>query len=152
MQRVDISRCAAAVLPLVVLFAGCLGEAPEPGSAEDLKALEQKRSNPENLAEVELGDFFITRRVKDEQMLFIEFKLYALVDADQHEAFKESLEKRRERMRDKVLQLAQGVKEEQLFQPNLRILKTELATVVKGSLKTPQLYDVGFYAFSAERG
>ncbi len=151
MNRFQKLRLCISCLPLL-LFAGCLGTTEEALAPEDLKALEVKRSRPENLAEVELGDFFVTRRVKDEEMLFVEFKLYALVDADRQSGFEETLEKRRERMRDQVLQLTQVVKEEQLFQPSLRMLKTEIATAVKDSLRAPQLYDVGFYAFSAERG
>jgi len=151
MNCVKFSRYLAACLPLLLLT-GCLGAPEETASIEDLQALEKKRSKPQNLAEVELGDFLITRRVEDEEMLFIEFKLYALVDADRQDSFNEALEKRRERMRDQVLQLAQRIKEKQLFQANLRVLKTEVAAVVKVALKAPQLYDVGFHAFSAERG
>jgi len=146
MRHLNLKRLCFLGL-LTVALTGCGGD--EVAEAE----LDGEASaTPESLVEVELGQFFVTRRVSDGEMAYIQFTLFAVVDEEKKDDFEVLLGDRRERMRERISQSLQEAKLDQIEQPSRKILKTELTLELKKVLHTPDVYDVAFTEYSVQRG
>ena len=90
---------------------GCGGEADPNLATMDLIERYEAQSNrhdPENFVEVDLGKFFVTRRIPDSSsMLLVRFHLYAVTPRDDQVALTDSLQQRNQRMRDSVISIIQ---------------------------------------------
>lgn len=101
------------------------------------------------MVEVDLGEFTITQRQPGaNSILLIRFKIFGVVEHDKKEAFAKLLEERRQRMRDSVITIVQRAGVEQLSDPSLGWLKSELIPAVNKLLRTRMLKDVVFSDFA----
>lgn len=103
------------------------------------------------LTEVDLGHFTVTQRYEP-GILFIRFQLFAVVADDQLDQFTRLAEAHGERLRSEVRELVQGSSPEQLDDPALTWLKTELVQALNRRFATAIVQDVVFGEFTFERG
>lgn len=115
----------------------------------------------EGFVEIDLGEFFVTRKEDIEgklddatvpQILVVRFHLYGVVHEHHEDQFVEQLEERRERMRDTVIASIQASELQHLTDPTLGWMRSELVPGINRTLRTRHLHDVVFSAFSIEHG
>lgn len=138
-----------------VLGSGCGGgQSAELLDASALLArYEQGRQtcDPSKLAEVDLGHFTVTQR-REPAIFFIRFQLIAIVSDDRLEDFTRLVETHGERLRGEVREIVQGSNLEQLGDPALLWLKSELVAAINRRVATTIVHDVVFAEFTFERG
>lgn len=109
----------------------------------------QRRHDPIEMVEVDLGEFTVTQRQPESsQMLLVRFKIYGVIERDKKDAFGKLLEDRRQRMRDSVITIVQRADIEQLSDPTLSWLKSEIIPAVNKLLRTRIMKDVVFSDFT----
>ncbi|MHB8971808.1 MAG: hypothetical protein ACYC3X_18170 [Pirellulaceae bacterium] len=169
-------RDAMRLLSSFVLLSafGCGGQEPNPilDATALLERYEQvrQRHDPDHFSEVDLGEFTVTKRPQDEgtqtgqqkevnlekqrepALYFIRFKLFAVVSDKELAEFEELLVTHGERIRGKIRETVQSSELQQLEDPTLGWLKSELIQWINRSVNTPILRDVVFADFSFERG
>jgi len=125
------------------------------GSLEAAEILElisqgQRRNDPLNDVEVELGKFRITHSVgdKDEVLLLVEFQLIAVVPGEKQPALGAALPTYSNRLRDAVISLVQSIDTEHLTDPSLAYLKAEMIAGANRVLQERLVKDVVFSNFS----
>ena len=89
---------------------------------------------------------------REPAIFFIRFHLYAVVSDKELEEFAELLVTHGERIRGKIRETVQSSELDQLEDPTLGWLKSELIQWINRSVNTPILRDVVFADFSFERG
>jgi hypothetical protein len=132
--------CAAAL-------AGCGGdEAHHEGGAAELTA-----EGVEAMAEVDLGEFTVTDRdAKTNKTRFVALHVYAVVPKDEVEAFTHAHEAYRERVRGCVISLVRQIDSRELADPELKLLRSKLASSLRREMKNDLLEQVVFGEFSVE--
>jgi len=101
------------------------------------------------LIEVDLGEFTITQRQEDKDMiLMIRFQIFGVIDYEKRDKFEKLLGQRRQRVRDAVITIVQGAEVEQLSDPSLGWLKSEIVPAVNKLLAAKLLKEVVFSDFA----
>ena len=147
---------------LLLLFAVLMGSIcgcaePELDMVTDAGTLleryekDRRRHDPLHFSEVDLGEFTVTKPQKP-AIFFIRFHLYAVVPDGLVDQFNEVVLTHGQRIRDKVSEATQRCEIDQLKDPSLGWLKSELITSINRIVQSPLLRDVVFADFSLERG
>lgn len=140
---------------LLAVASGCGG-----GSSADLNTTElieryeaqSNRHDPENFVEVDLGKFFVTRRIPDKSdLLLVRFHLYAVTPRDDQANLSAQLAQRNQRMRDTIIAIIQRTKIEDFSEPSMNWVRAELIPAVNQVLKTSAVRDIIFSEFAVER-
>jgi flagellar basal body-associated protein FliL len=119
------------------------------GSAGAHDADPQRRHDPTEMIEVDLGEFTVTQRQPDSNiLLLVRFKIFGVIEREKKDDFAKLLEDRRQRMRDSVITIVQRADMEQLSDPTLGWLKSEIIPSVNKLLRTRILKDVVFSEFT----
>jgi hypothetical protein len=146
-----------ATVSLFPLLAGC-GSETKAATAMDgielLDLLEQqdKRHDPNAFIEISLGDYLVSRRgLNGEGILVVRFQLFGIVAQTQQEKLTHDLPAYEKRVRDAVISLVQRTDIDQLTDPNLAYLKSEITLATNHVLQGRLIKDVVFSNFSLER-
>lgn len=130
---------------------GCSGSDEERIDATGLLVQDRRRHDPLHFSEMDLGQFTVTQR-HNLSIFYIRFHLYAVVPDTLVEEFTERLQTHGERVRATVRETAQGCDLDQLNEPTLAWLKTELISSINREVQATVVRDVAFADFSFERG
>ena len=140
---------------VIGLSCGCSKTLPDPvtdaGALLERYEKDRRRHDPVHFSEIDLGEVALNRR-KDNLIYYIRFRLYAVVPDGLTDQFNELLLTHGERVNSKVLESARRCSLEQLNDPSLGWLKSDLISSVNRILQTPILRDVVFSDFSLECG
>jgi len=112
---------------------------------------DRRRHDPVHFSEVDVGEFTVTKR-REPAIYYIRFRLYAIVPDNLLEEFANLRETHGERLRGQVRETVQSCDLDQLDDPSLGWLKSELIRSLNHSLESPILRDVVFADFSLEKG
>ena len=119
----------------------------------DLLAAQNKRHDPHNYVEVDLGKFKVTHVLaKDEGYMLIQFHLFGVLPQGQQAEFAAELPLFEKRVRDAVISLVQHSDIEQLADPKMEYLKSELVIAINRVLQGQVIKDVAFSEFSLGPG
>lgn len=135
----------------------CSEEKQTPTSLEsvellDLLEAQNKRHDPKNYVEVDLGKYKVTHVLEHEAgYLLVEFHLFAVLPKSKQEEFAHSLPLFEQRVRGAVIDLIQHSETEQLTAPSLEYLKAELVLAINRTLQANVLKDVAFSNFAIDR-
>lgn len=148
------------VAPLLLAcgFAGCGGNAPSSAKVDLVEILDQyeakqRRHDPTNMVEVQVGEFSITRQIDDQgSVLYLNIDLYAVVWKEAEGQFVQRLETHQNRLRNRVITTLQEVDFEHLKDPDGGWLKSELVRSLSDELESRAVRDVVFTTFSLTRG
>jgi flagellar basal body-associated protein FliL len=131
---------------------GCGGEADHAAgleAAEILDLMEDQKQDPRGFVEVELGQFRVTHAAaKDEALLLVEFKLFAVVPETKREKLEQALPAYHNRLRDGIISLVQSTDTQHLADPSLAFFKSELVGTINRVLHQRLVRDVAFSDFS----
>lgn len=151
----------AACLALTVLGTvpmasmGCGGDRRDAvldaGELLDRYERDRRRHDPVAFSEIDLGDFVVTQR-HEPAIFFVRFHLYGVVPNTQMDDFSKMLEAHSELVRSTIRETVQGTELEQLNDPALGALKSDMILAINRSLQARILRDVVFGEFSFERG
>jgi len=147
----------ALLLFAVVIGSTCGCAEPESDRVTDAATLleryekDRRRHDPLHFSEVDLGEFTVTKRDKP-SIYFIRFHLHAVVPDGLVDQFNALLLTHIQRVRDKVSEATSRCEIDQLKDPSLGWLKSELITSINRIVQSPLLRDVVFADFSLERG
>jgi len=108
------------------------------------------RNDPRHFSELDLGEFLVTQR-REVATYYIRFQLFAVVADNDADTFNNMLAQRTERVRAAVRESVQRAGPEQLLEPTLDWLKSELITDVNKALGRRMVRDVVFDRFSFEQ-
>ena len=88
----------------------------------------QRRNDPQNDIEIDLGKFRVTHAVGEdgEVLLLVDFQIYGVVSKQQQVALEAALPTYSNRLRDAVISLVQSIDTEHLTDPGLAFLKAEM--------------------------
>lgn len=125
-------------------FSGCGGESTT--------SQEGVPEAPARVVEADLGSFFVTIRIDEGQRAFFRVQFVGMVDEDYVAEFTELHEQRKVRMRERIESVLQTADVEDLKQPGIPIIKTEVATAVRKVLRTPHLVEVVYSDYSFRQG
>lgn len=145
------------LLPATLSMTGCREPAPpeKPDPEVWLERLEQdrRRHDPRHFAEVDLGEFAVTvTQPDDPSIFFVRFHLYGVVPESLLERFEQLRDTHNKRLRDTVLGTTQKCRVDELDDPSLTWLKSDLLTAINRLVQAPILKDVAFADFTFERG
>jgi flagellar basal body-associated protein FliL len=151
-------RCCLALFVACASLTTVSCSGPEQSPSASLEAAEilelinqgQKRNDPQNDVEVDLGKFRVTHSVgtQDEVLLLVEFQLYAVLSSQQQAALEAALPSYSNRIRDAVISLVQSIDTEHLTDPGLAFLKAEMIAGINRVLHERLIKDVVFSNFS----
>lgn len=139
----------------MTLSVGC-GSAPvaqpalAPAELLDLLEEQQRRHDPKHYFELSLGTFRISHATPD-GVLVASFELYGVLPEDSRGDVDAMLPVYQRRLRDCVISLVQRVETEQLSEPSLAYLKSEMTISINRVLQKRIFKDVAFSTFSLER-
>ncbi|MBM4088037.1 MAG: hypothetical protein FJ276_01205 [Planctomycetes bacterium] len=140
---------------LTALVTGCGKEQTQAvvdaGELLETYELDRRHHDPVFFSEVDLGEFTVTQR-REPDILVVRFHLYGVVPDKYLEQFNALVVSHGERIRSEVREAVQAGSLEQLGDPTLGWLKSELISSINGVLDTRMLRDVVFGDFSFERG
>ena len=142
------------LLPLLV---GCGGETKASTALDGIELLDllqqqDKRHDPTAFVELSLGDYMISRRgLGGEGILVIRFQLFGIVAATDQEKLSHDLPAHEKRIRAAVISLVQRTALEQLSDPNLTFIKSEITLATNDVLRARRIKNVVFSNFSLER-
>ena len=110
----------------------------------------QRRNDPQNDIEIDLGKFRVTHAVGEdgEVLLLVDFQLYGVVSKQQQVALEAALPTYSNRLRDAVISLVQSIDTEHLTDPSLAFLKAEMIAGINRILHERLIKDVVFSNFS----
>jgi len=111
---------------------------------------DQVRNDPRHFSEVDLGEYVVTQ-LRETATYFIRFQLYAVVPDKQVDAFSKALEARAERVHAAVRETVQRAGPDQLLEPTLDWLKSELIHNINEAFGRRIVRDVVFDRFSFEQ-
>lgn len=102
------------------------------------------------LEEVDLGKFRLTlpRPPQSDEMAEIQFHVFGQVANRDLDAVTESLETYGPELRHRLLLAARELQLEDIEDPQLDLLRTQIATVINETLPGEPLQSVGFYRFA----
>ena len=143
----------------VLAFVSCGTQARNPTAMEagellDLLDGRNERLDLDKYAEVEIGTFKMTLPASslpaDEEKapLRVKFRLIAIVPEGQKLNFETELPKYDKRIRDAVISLVGRTDHDQLAEPSLSYLKSEVVTTINRILQKRLLRDAAFSSFS----
>lgn len=116
-----------------------------------LIADKEKKHDPRLYMEVDLGEFRVTRPgVDDEEIYVVKFHIYGVLNEQHQLPFEESAAGRQQRLRDAVLSVVHRTEFDQLMEPSLDQVKSELVTAINRILESDFIRDVAFSTFSME--
>jgi flagellar basal body-associated protein FliL len=110
----------------------------------------QRRNDPKNDVEVDLGKFRVTHSVGEsgEVLLLVDFQLFAVLPGEKQPAIDAALPTYSNRLRDAVISLVQSIDTEHLTDPSLAFLKAEIIAGANRVLQERLVKDVVFSNFS----
>lgn len=105
----------------------------------------------ESMVEVDLGDFTVTDRdSKAKRTRFVALHVFAVVPKEKAEEFTHTHEAHRERVRGCVISLVRQTESRELADPELKLLRSKLASALRREMKTDLLEQVVFGDFTVE--
>lgn len=143
----------ALILFTIPALAGCgSSSAGDPTQADILEMLNtsQRRHDPINFSEVELGEFYITRENDKKEPLYVRFTLVGIVHTKNESEFKGALEAHKNVLRDSVRAQVLETEIDYLNDPKLDWLQNQFRTLVNRNLQTQDCRDVVFANFELE--
>jgi hypothetical protein len=151
-KRLRITAFTVAIVALV--NSGCGNS--EPIEMLDAQALldryeqDRRRHDPTSFSEVDLGQFFVSLR-EDRSTYQVRFHIFGVIPDNQVSQFEDMIEPYTQRIRDAVISAVQGSELDQLRDPSLGWLKSELLDAINQSVQMRILRDIVFTEFSFER-
>jgi hypothetical protein len=145
---------AVAGLPLL---AGCGGETKAATAVDGIELLDllqqqDKRHDPKAFVELSLGDYMISRRgLGNDGILVVRFQLFGIVAQHEQEKLTHELPAYEKRIRSAVINLVQATDLDQISDPNLTYIKSEITLATNDVLRGRLFKDVVFSNFSLER-
>lgn len=150
-----LAGAATVVVTLVTIGCGA-NKSDSPGEPLSLLGTldgGQRQHDPVNQVEVDLGQFNFTRSLPETSaLMFVEFRLVAVISRDDLAEFTKLLGERKERMRGAILEALQQANAEQLADSNMVWIRSEMVPAVNRALHTGAVRDVVFTQFSLDRG
>ena len=147
----------AVVIALLPLMSGCGGETKAAVAVDGIELLDllqqqDKRHDPKAFVELSLGDYMVSRRgLGGEGILVVRFQLFGIVAAQEQEKLTHELPAYEKRIRDCVISLIQRTDLDQLADPNLAYIKSEITLSTNDVLRGRLIKNVVFSNFSLER-
>ena len=111
---------------------------------------DRRRHDPNHFSEVDLGEYTVSKR-REPWIFYVRFHLYGVVPDGLIDEFGKRLADHDKTVRGKVSEVTQGCEVEQLNDPSLGSLKSELISSINRILQAPMLRDVVFGDFAFER-
>jgi flagellar basal body-associated protein FliL len=116
-----------------------------------LIADKEKKHDPRLYIEVNLGEFRVTRPGEDEdEIVVVKFQIFGVLNERDKLKFDESSLGREQRLRDAVLSVVHSSELDELMDPALDQVKSELVAAINRILESDFLRDVAFSSFSME--
>ena len=116
-----------------------------------LIADKEKKHDPRLYVEVDLGEFRVTRPGRDEdEIVVVKFQIFGVLNERDKPKFDESALGREQRLRDAVLSVVHSSELDELMDPALDQVKSELVAAINRILENDFLRDVAFSTFSME--
>ncbi len=112
---------------------------------------DRRRHDPQHFSEVDLGEYTISLR-EEPSIFYVRFHLWGVLPDGLNEEFSKLYPTRTETLRGKVIEVTTQCKPDELNDPLLARLKSELIPSINRVLQAPLLRDVVFADFSFERG
>lgn len=117
-----------------------------------LIAGKERKHDPRLYLETDLGEFRVTHSgVEPDEIFVLKFHIYGVLHEQDLVNFANSTEGREQRLRDAVLSVVHRAEYEQLLDPALDAVKSNLATAINRVLESDFVRDVAFSSFSMER-
>ena len=152
-----MNRIALLILALPIGLAGCGSSEPEIDLQDPLRTLasleaQQQLHASELYMEIELGEFFIVKKLPDSAYgMGISCHLFGVIPIESQAEFEAILAKRQQRMRDRVIEQVQVTDTEVITDSDLELLKADLLTTCRRSLETNLLQRVVISEFSVRQ-
>jgi flagellar basal body-associated protein FliL len=116
-----------------------------------LIADKERKHDPRLYLEVDLGEFRVSRPgASEDDIVVVKFQIFGVLNEQDHAKFVESSLGREQRLRDAVLSVVHRTELEQLMDPSLDNVKSELVAGINRILENDFLRDVAFSQFSME--
>lgn len=116
-----------------------------------LIADKEKKHDPRLYTEVDLGEFRVTRPGQSEdEIVVVKFQIFGVLKEQDKPRFEESSHGRQQRMRDAVLSVVHRSELDELMDPALDQIKSELVSAINRILENDFLRDIAFSTFSME--
>jgi hypothetical protein len=132
----------------VFFLAGCGGGEQEEAHAD---VEEELAAGVESMVEIDLGGFTVTDSdAKAKRTRFVAMHVYAVVPKEKAEEFTHTHESHRERVRGVVISLVRQTESRELADPDLKLLRSKLASALRREMKTELLEQVVFGDFTVE--
>ena len=117
-----------------------------------LIAGKERKHDPRLYLETDLGEFRVTHSgVEPDEIFVLKFHIYGVLHEQDLIKFAKSTEGREQRLRDAVLSVVHRAEYEQLLDPTLDTVKSNLAAAINRVLENDFMRDVAFSTFSMER-
>lgn len=117
-----------------------------------LIAGKERKHDPRLYLESDLGEFRVTHSgVEPDEIFVLKFHIYGVLHEQDLLKFAKSTEGREQRLRDAVLSVVHRAEYEQLLDPALDAVKSNLAAAINRVLENDVVRDVAFSTFSMER-
>jgi flagellar basal body-associated protein FliL len=114
-----------------------------------LIADKERRHDPRLYMEVDLGEFRVTRPgTTEDDIVVVQFQVFGVLNEQDRVKFEESVLGRQQRLRDAVLSVVHRSELDQLMDPALDAVKSELVAAINRILENDFLRDVAFSTFS----
>jgi len=145
---------ATALLPVL---SGCGGETKAATAVDGIELLDlleqqDKQHDPRAFVEISLGDYMVSRRgLGGQGILVVRFQLFGIVAAMEQEKLTHELPAHEKRIRDAVISLTQRTDLDQIADPNLAYMKSEITLATNDVLRGRLIKNVVFSNFSLER-
>jgi flagellar basal body-associated protein FliL len=116
-----------------------------------LIAEKEKKHDPRRYVEVDLGEFRVTRPGDDEDEIYVvRFHIYGVLNEQDQPKFDQSAEGRQQRLRDAVLSVVHRAQFDQLMDPALAVVKSELVAAINRIVENDFIRDIAFSTFCME--
>jgi hypothetical protein len=127
--------------------------APDYEELLSMISVKEKKHDPRLYVEIDLGSFKVTHPGPDkgDYLVKVKFHIFGVLPEQEQLDLEKSLEGRQQRMRDAVLSVVQRTHFDQLNDPALDAVKSELVASINRVLETNTLRDIAFSNFSMER-
>ena len=126
------------------------------GDVERILALiadKEKKHDPRLYIEVDLGEFRVTRPgAEEDEIVVVKFQIFGVLNERDKLKFDESSLGREQRLRDAVLSVVHSSDLDELMDPALDQVKSELVAAINRILESDFLRDVAFSTFSMPPG
>jgi hypothetical protein len=116
-----------------------------------LIADKERRHDPRLYTEVDLGEFSVARPgATEDDIVVVQFQIFGVLNELDRPKFELSSQGRQQRLRDAVLSVVHRSELDQLMDPALDAVKSELVAAINRILENDFLRDVAFSTFSME--